>query len=80
MNGKALYTGELNAEDDAHGEGKLVCKTGVYEGTFRNKKLDGFCKYFLRLMKLIGKLTYTEGTIVLGEIKDSNWNGKRTTY
>ena len=44
MNGKGEYTGELNDKDEAHGEGELTCKTGTYAGTFRSKKLDGYCK------------------------------------
>ena len=43
---EGTYTGELNDEGEAHGEGFFKSKCGLtWNATFRLNKPDGFCKY-----------------------------------
>lgn len=64
-----VYEGHFNLNGDAHGEGVIKTKHAVYKATFWNDKITGICH-----LKEVG------GDIVVGEMKDGYWDGKRTLY
>jgi hypothetical protein len=89
------YTGELNAANQPHGQGKYVAANGdyIYEGSYVNGKgqgkgkmtwkngefYEGDCVNGLREGK--GKYTMPNGDVYVGEHKEGVWHGKgKLTY
>ena len=46
---EGIYKGYVNEKGDPQGVGTLTYDEGEYEGTWKGGKIDGYCKYSVRL-------------------------------
>ena len=66
---KGTYTGEVNADGQAHGEGFYVNEKHKIFGLFVNNEANGLCMKF-----------QPNGGKAIGEIKQKCWDGNYTFY